>query len=648
MADKDIIEEALEDFSLCEDHESDNRINWEDDVSFSRDEDQWPAKIKQQRELEGRPCLTINKLGAFIRQVVNDARQNKPQANVHPVDSQGDPATAQVFNGLIRNIYATSDADVAHDTGIEHAVSGGFGYWRINTAYTSDDTFDQDITINRIANPLCVYGDYASSAADSSDWDRAFIVDTLTKDQFERRYKGAEAVDWKGDDYGKLGAPWIEGDTVMIAEYWTREETRKKIVQLSDGDVVEESVYAKNKAAFDAAGVTVVGSPREVASKKVVQRILTGAEELDKVEWQGRYIPIVPVYGDEVMLRGKRHFRSLIRSAKDAQRRYNYHQSTVTELIALAPKTPFIGRKGAFITDAAKWETANSDSHAYIEYDGPEAPSRQPYAAIPAGELQAALNASDDMKSIIGIYDAGLGARSNETSGKAINARQRESDVSTFHFIDNLSRAIRHEGRILIDLIPKVYSTDRIVRVLGQDGAPQQAVVTGEGPAVQQQPGPNGEMLNIYNLGAGKYDLTVKTGPSFTTQREAAVEAFSDIIRAFPPAAPVLADLIVKNMDIPNGEEAVKRLEALTQPKQPQQDPRQAEQVAQVMQQAQQLAQENAQLKQTAAADAQANALKAEELKVKMFEAQTKRIEAVTKATQPTQAPDAPRWSTAA
>lgn len=648
MADKDIIEEALEDFSLCEDHESDNRINWEDDVSFSRDEDQWPAKIRKQREDENRPCLTINKLGAFIRQVVNDARQNKPQANVHPVDSQGDPATAQIFNGLIRNIYATSDADVAHDTGIEHAVSGGFGYWRINTAYTSDDTFDQDITINRIANPLSVYGDYASTAADSSDWDRAFIVDTLTKDQFERRYKGAEAVDWKGDDYGKLGAPWIEGETVMIAEYWTREETRKKIVQLSDGDVVEESVYAQNKAAFDAMGITVVGSPREVASKKVVQRILTGAEELDKVEWQGRYIPIVPVYGDEVMLRGKRHFRSLIRSAKDAQRRYNYHQSTVTELIALAPKTPFIGRKGAFVTDAGKWETANSESHAYIEYDGPEAPSRQPYAAIPAGELQAALNASDDMKAIIGIYDAGLGARSNETSGKAINARQRESDVSTFHFIDNLSRAIRHEGRILIDLIPKVYSTDRIVRVLGQDGAPQQAVVTGDGPAVQQQPGPNGEMLNIYNLGAGKYDLTVKTGPSFTTQREAAVEAFSDIIRAFPPSAPVLADLIVKNMDIPNGEEAVKRLEALTQPKQPQQDPRQAEQVAQVMQQAQQLAQENQQLKMDAAQNAEANAIKAEELKVKMFEAQTKRIEAVTKATQPTQAPDAPSWSTAA
>jgi len=206
-------------------------------------------------------------------------------------------------------------------------------------------------------------------------------------------------------------------------------------------------------------------------SHKVTQRLLTGAEVLETNDWAGRYIPLVPVYGEEVNVEGKRYLRSLIRDAKDPQRMFNYWRTTTTELVALSPKAPFIGPKGAFQTDQAKWETANTDTHAYIEYDGNVPPQRQAFAGVPAGALQEALNASDDMKAIIGMYDASLGARSNETSGRAILARQREGDVSTFHFIDNLSRAIEHAGRILIDLIPKVYTGERIVRVLGQDGA---------------------------------------------------------------------------------------------------------------------------------------------------------------------------------
>lgn len=248
------------------------------------------------------------------------------------------------------------------------------------------------------------------------------------------------------------------------------------------------------------------------------------------------------------------------------------HNTTSTELVALAPKAPFIGRVGQFDTDAAKWATANVQSHAYIEYDVPEGvldtgpPQRQPFAGVPAGALQEALNASDDMKAILGLYDASIGARSNETSGRAIMARQREGDVSTFHYIDNLSRAIRHAGRILLDLIPKVYSTPRIQRVIGPEDqvktvriAPQEQAQAEMARARAQA----GEAAKVYSLDAGKYDLTVSAGPSFTSRREEAATQMIEFIRAYPPAAPIIGDLLAKNLDWPGADEVAERLNAL-------------------------------------------------------------------------------------
>ena len=351
----------------------------------------------------------------------------------------------------------------------------------------------------------------------------------------------------------------------MIAEYWRREAVAKTIVALSDGQVVELAIYETQKAMFDALGVSVVGRPRKVSSHKVTQSILTGAEVLETTDWAGKYIPIIPVYGEELHVDGKRRLRSLVRDAKDPQRMFNYWRTTSTELVALAPKAPFIGRKGAFDTDASKWASANVQTHAYIEYDGNEPPMRQPFSGVPAGALQEALSASDDMKSIMGMYDASLGARSNETSGRAIMARQREGDVSTFHYIDNLSRAIRHAGRILIDLIPKVYSAPRVVRVLGASGEARSVAVNQKislpDPADEAR-----KIEKIYDLAVGKYDLTVKSGPSFTSRREEAATQMIELIRAYPPAAPLIGDLLAKNLDWPGADEIAERLKAMLPP----------------------------------------------------------------------------------
>lgn len=560
---EDILKEALAAFAECESHETDNRKDALDDLRFARlgGDWQWPDKVRKQREAEGRPCHTINKMPAFIRQVVNDSRQNKPAISVHPVE-RGDVKTAEIMSGLIRNIEVISNADVAYDTAVDSSATMGFGYIRINLDYAYDDTFDKDILIKSVPNPFAVYGDPYSQCADSSDWMTAFIVEQIPEKLYAKKYPKASKVDFSSSAWTSSDG-WCDsqGKTVRVGEYWKRTEVSRQMVQYTHegmGGIGTSYEDELDQLQAQWGSIEVIGQPRTVKSYKVRQYTLSAVDILSEVDWVGKYIPIIPVYGEEVNVEGKRHFRSLIRDARDPQQMFNYWRTMATELVALAPKAPWVGRKGAFSSDP-RWATANNATHSFLEYDGPEPPMRQSFTGTPVGELQEAMNASDDMKAVMGLYDASLGARSNETSGRAIMARQREGDVSTFHFIDNLSRAIRHTGKVLIDLIPKVYNTERTLRVLGQDGKPQEIKITGK----EGQPDPEN---NIYNLTLGKYDLTVKAGPSYTSQREEAATMLTELVRANPESAAILGDLIVENMDIPGGDKAVKRMQAILPP----------------------------------------------------------------------------------
>lgn len=624
--DADILKDAKEAFDLAAEAEADNRKEALDDIRFARLGEQWPENVRKQREREQRPCLTINRMPAFIRQVVNDARQNKPSIKCHPADDQADVETAEIINGLIRNIEYTSNADVAYDTAIENSVTCGIGYWRVKLDYAHDDTFDMDLRIDRVANVFSIYGDPHSTAADSSDWNRAFVTEMMKKTDFEKKYKGSKPVDWESLGYTSLKQPWAEGEQVMLAEYWERSEVPRIIVALSDGSIIDAERYKAAKDVFEVMGLQVVGE-RATKSWKVKQYILTGAEVLEQNDWAGKYIPIVPVYGDEINVEGKRYFRSLIRDAKDPQRMLNYWRTTSTEMVALAPKAPFIGPKGAFKSDIDKWNTANTQSHAFIEYDGQIPPQRQPYAGPAAGAIQEAMNAADDLKSIMGIYDASLGARSNETSGRAILARQREGDVSTFHFIDNLARAIRHTGRILIDLIPTVYTGERVIRVLGPEGGDPKNVRLGK--PTQTEEG----MEKVYDLSIGKYDLTVETGPSFTTRREEAAAQMTELLRVYPAAAPVIGDLLAKNLDWPGADEIAKRLQAMLPPQVKGQDP----QSAQMQQVIQQLQQQLGQMEQKLQEVQTDKAIDVEKVRVDAYNAETNRLKVMQTGMTPEQ-----------
>lgn len=542
--------------------ESENRANASADIAFSRLGEQWPEKVKEQREREGRPCLTINKMPSFIRQVVNDSRQNSPQIKVKPVDDNADPETAEILSGLIRNIEYSSQASNAYDMALESAVTCGMGFFRICTDYTSDDEFTQDIKIKRITNPLSVVFDAYGESIDGADWNDCFLVDWITKDEFATRFgKKKDSVSFSSD---VADGAETNSDMVRICEHWGVEEKPGTLYLMSDGSVISKDELEKEHPDFGVKigellamnGVTVARE-RKTTKRNIKQRVL-GGEILEEKDWAGKWLPIIPVFGDEVFHEGKRTLKSLIRDAKDAQRMLNFWRTASTELVALAPKAPFIGPVGAFKTDGKKWANANNKSFPYIEYDGGIPPQRQGFAGPPAGALQEALNAADDMKAIIGIYDASLGARSNETSGKAIMARQREGDVSTFHFIDNLSKSLSHAGRIMVDLIPKIYDTPRVIRTLGLDGSTQAVQVN--------QPTQHKGVERIFDLKVGKYDVVVETGPSYTTQREEAAGQMIELLRAFPQAAPVIGDLIAKNLDWPGADEIAKRLKAMLPP----------------------------------------------------------------------------------
>lgn len=569
--DKDIHAEALERFRESERDSSDNRANLEADIRFARLGEQWPDKIRREREEEGRPCLTVNKLNAFIRQVTNDVRQNKPAINAHPVDNGADVATAEVINGIFRSIERKSQADVAYDTAVENAAAGGVGFIEVGIDYAHDDSFEMEARIHCIEDPLRVHWDTSTRRYDSADWMYAFVSDWMDKEDFEREYPDAEPVDFEANHDNK--GDWFQDDKIRVARYWCRKPVKRKLLEIEMLDpmtgqfarqAIREDKLTDLHRMFLEQGLWRVLREREVDTFTVHRYVLNGVGVCGEPEdWQGTVIPVVPVWGDVVTIGGERHARSMIRDAKDPQQMFNFWQSASTELVALAPKSPWLLEEGAIPEGMEHiWATANTRSHAYLPYKrGMNMPQRQPFAGVPAGALQESLNASDNIKATLGMFDASIGAQGNETSGRAILARQREGDVSNFHIPDNLNRALVGIGKILLEIIPSVYSQRETIRILGDDMTEKVIRLAGEG----RQPGigEDGEPETLYDLSVGQYDVTVKSGPSYSTQREETREMLVEIIRALPDAALILGPTLMEHMDFQGADKVAEQLRQL-------------------------------------------------------------------------------------
>lgn len=598
-----IITEALQRFKQAEDAENDWRNTGLEADKFATGE-QWPRNVKQAREVESRPCLTINRMMQFVRQVTNDARMNRPSVKIDPVDDS-DKDVAEILEGLVRHIQVASNADVAYDTACQSQVTKGWGYFRVITDYCDDDTFDQNILIKRVKNAFSVYFDPYCQEPDYSDAKFAFVVSDIPMEEFKRDYPNADTSSLVFTTTGDTPPDWATNDTIRVCEYFSVEEKPGKLYQFSDGMSVGGDDAEAVKKQAEAAGVQVV-KERDTKVRKVIWRKITAAEVLEEKEWPGKFIPIIPVLGEDVDVDGKRHLTGMVYSAMDSQRQYNYMSTAQTEAIALAPKSPFIMAAGQVEGYEAFWKNANNVAYAYLPYnainvDGQSVPPPQRNQAEPPIQAMviATQKASEDMKATTGIFDANLGAKSNETSGKAIMARQKEGDVSNFHYIDNLSRAIRHLGVILIDLIPKIYDAPRVLRIVKPDMTSKMVPVNQPvGPDNKPiQPGMEG-VAKIYDLTTGKYSVTVEVGPSFSTKRQEAADAMTSVIQAAPEIMQICGDLLVKNLDFPGADEMAERLHKALPPQLQDQDdggekvpPKAQAQMAQMDQMVQQLTQ---------------------------------------------------------
>lgn len=568
QTDEEIIETALSRFALCEEAERDMREKAHDDLEFLAG-NQWPLDVKQRRDLDGSPCLTVNRLPQQVQQVTNDLRQNRPSVKVAPVGGGATDDLADIIEGLVRHIQYNSDAETAYDTAAESAARGGFGYWRLLTDYSSPDTFNQEIFIKRIRNPFSVFFDPYAQEPDGSDANFAFITEDLSPDEYRARYPGtklASASDWEA--MGNAAPAWVRGDSCRVAEYFYKEYQSERLYLLKTGETVREADLAQRQMAAAQAGLDASIVRVRSAQVPVVKWVtLTGVEILEKTVWVGSFIPVIPVYGNELFLNGKRIVESVIRHAKDAQRMLNYWKSAATETIALAPRAPWVLAEGQVEEYEAIWETANRKNHAYLPYKPTTIagspvppPQRQTFEPAVQAITQAAEGASQDIDVTTGVYPGQRGDESNEVAGVAIQARANQSQISNYHFFDNMKRSLRHTGRCLVEIIPKIYDNARVARILKEDGT--QKIVKLNQPDTD----PDSGKTVLYDLSQGRYDVSVDTGPTYATRRQEAEESMLEFSKVVPQAAPYIADLIAQNADWPGAKEIAERLRLMLPP----------------------------------------------------------------------------------
>jgi hypothetical protein len=562
---KDVAQQAFDDealltvarrrFALAEEWESAQRIRMRDALRF-RAGNQWPEEVMKQRMLERRPCLTINRTQSFINQIVNEQRQQPPAIKVSPVDSGADVEVARIEQGLIRHIETVSDAEEAYMTAFRECVTHGKGFFRVLIDYATPFGFEQELKIGRIHDTFSVYIDPSARARDYSDMHWAFITQVVDRDTFHGLYPQVNPSTM--DQWSSVGDGWIMRDAVRLAEYFFVDQQALDIALLESGEVIPLIEWSEEQGK--------IIQKRRTLIPIVHWCKVNGRQVLERTEWPGRWIPIVPILGPETVVDGRIQYSGLVDLLADAQRMYNFWVTSGTETIAMAPRAPWLVDPAQISGYEKIWSTANTVNHPYLPYtprsmngEPVPPPQRQVYEPPVQAISQFMMFAADDMKSTSGIYDASLGARSNETSGKAIAFRQHQGNTANYHFAAALGVALKHCGRILIECIPKIYDQPRVVRIIGEDQS-QQVVQINE--PHQDEAG----IERLYDFSTGSYDVVVDMGPSFQTRRQETVDAMAQLAQAYPPLMQNAADILFKAMDWPGADELARRFKKMLPP----------------------------------------------------------------------------------
>lgn len=534
------------------DADQENRLEQMDDLEKLVG-DQWPNEIRTEREADQKPCLTINRLPQFVRQVTGDIRRMNPAINITPADGLATKETAEIIEGLVRHIEYRSDASSVYEQSAESAAACSIGYFRILNEWEDDGSFDQEILIKRIRNPFSVYFDPSAELPTREDADFVFITEPMRKEDFEKAYPKAQTTDAPTDGSTDGLENWMQQGQVVVAEYYWKEPVTKTIWQMPDGRVVDEEPQIPE----------VVTRSREVKTHKVMWAKITAHDVLEGPKEQPtKLLPVLAVTGEEWHVGDRVRRSGVIRYAKDAQQMYNYWRSASTEVVALQPKAPYMVTVKQIKGLERFWNDANKKNRPYLPYnpdDKAGAPSRAQPPVSSSGMMQEIMNAAEDMKATTGIYDAGLGNASTEKSGVAIRQRQMESDVATSIYSDNMAKAIAACGRIILEMIPKIYDTHRMIRIIGKDDTEEMVPING---VIVE----NGRVERVNDLTIGKYDVRVSVGPNYSTRRQETAEGMLEFIRAIPGAAQITGDLVAKAQDWPDADQFADRLKKMLPP----------------------------------------------------------------------------------
>lgn len=581
--------------------------------------EQWEAAVKTRRNAANKPTLTINRLPAYVAQLVGNRRLNDTGLKVVP-DNGGTKEVAKVREGLIRNIQKVSNAQYVYDKAFEQTVIGGLGNFQIHLDYAHDDVFEQDIRFAAIPNPLSVVWDQNSVDPSGADAEHVFVIDKMPRADFKKLYPDAQTgnFDAETSNFARTGG-WDTQDTVQIASFWRMQSEPRIVALMKDGSVQDVSDLEVDEW-FDVVALDQEQEPmiREV-QRKFAQMYLLSSQDIlaGPYEIPVQRVPVFRVPGWELFIEGDRLRWGLVRFARDPQRLHNYWRSTIAEKLVGAPKAKWLAADTAVEgkEDSFRKSHISDDPLLIWNADSGQAPVRTPPMDMEGALIEQAGVASQDIRDVLNIHEASMGQQSNEVSGRAILARQRVGEVGTVIYQDNLNMAIEEAGKVINQLIPFVYDTPRTIKILGPDMQTEELVKINDEGGV--------------DITAGKYSISVTTGPSYTTRRVEAREEMMAVTNAMPNVMAVAADKIVEAQDWPGADEIARRLRSQLPAgivSERDMDPEQA-QAQQALQAAQQKQQElseamaqlelqskqaEVQLKQAQVAEAQAKAQEAQ------------------------------------
>jgi hypothetical protein len=612
-------------FKIMSEADDENRREALEDLKFVNVPGaQWDENMKRERGT--RPCYEFNKLRINGKRVINEIRANRPQGKVRAVEG-GDKKGAELREGLCRNIANMSDFDTITDQQAEYQVDAGMGAWRVVTEYSDDTAFDQDILIKPIKNPFCLYADPACQDVlkrDAEDW---ILTERLSNKAYEAKYGKAEKISFDEGEFDDENE-WADDETVRVVEYWYKEPYDKRImlVETPTGRLTVDgsSDEAPGVEAKIAAGEYRLLKDRTARSHRIMMCVASGSSILEgPVERPGTQFPFVLVYGEWKVVDGKVKWHGLHRFSKDAQRSYNVARTSIDETIAQAPQAKYWATPEQAKGHTGMWSEAHKKNFPFLLYNNdPQAqgaPQRMGGPDVPVALIQQTVVSSQDIRDTSGLHEASFGEESQEKSGVALARKQHQAQIVTYNFPDNMAKGVKRTWEILLDYIPEIYDTERELRIIGADGAEDYETVNEMVPSVDAEGMPT--TVRVNDMAAGKYDVAVTTGPSFSTRREEAAALWSELAGQFPQIIAVAGDLIAKSTDLPYSDEIAKRLQTLLPPAIQQQIsegkdiPPEAMAVMAQANQAMEMVQQQTQLVQQAAQEVQESKVASEQAK---------------------------------